>query len=269
LRPGEDGYLLTADGNIIHMVWTVTYRVTDAKRYYLNFYDDTDAVPEGGAKPTPGTLKKRGVEMLLESILANAVLREVATWTVEDVLVLSRPTGVADDADGKRESLTTAVRRQLVAMVEKMNIGIEVQQVSRLEVQPPVSTLHAFREVNAAGTDRQTEIDKAVAYERRVVPESEGRASKVLADARAYQTRIVESVKASSSYFEKVLEEYQKNPETMLMSLHADAVRDVLKRADVKYVIHSKSNGAQEVRLLLGPEPEKPGAAGAAAAAMK
>jgi len=42
LKPGEAGYLLTGDANIMHTVWSVVYRVTDAKTYYLGLYEDGD-----------------------------------------------------------------------------------------------------------------------------------------------------------------------------------------------------------------------------------
>jgi hypothetical protein len=40
--------------------------------------------------------------------------------------------------------------------------------------------------------------------------------------------------------------------------LYTDAVRDILNRVETKYVIHSKHDGRQEIRLQLGPEPQKP-----------
>lgn len=263
LRPGEDGYLLTGDANIMHMVWTLTYRVVDPKKYYLNFFEDP-ANADGSAKTAK---EARGVESLIESVLADAVLNEVGTWNVEDVFRRYGAAGaVAGDAPVKQESLSTFVRQRVIERLTKteLDVGIEVQQVSLVEVQPPVSTQQAFKEVFASATDYRAEIDRAVAYEKKVVTEAEGKASQTISEARAYQTRVVESVKASKGYFEKVLAEYEKNPKTMLVSLHADAMRDVLAKADSRYVVHSAPNGRQEVRLMLGPEPEKPRSAGPA-----
>jgi hypothetical protein len=44
----------------------------------------------------------------------------------------------------------------------------------------------------------------------------------------------------------------------MTYSLYTDTIRDVLNRAESKYVIHSRADGNAEIRLQLGPEPEKP-----------
>lgn len=254
LRPGQDGYLLTGDANIMHMAWTLTYRVTDAKRYYLGFAEDPKPQPNA-PKDAPKS-DRRGVETLIRSALEDAVIQEAGIRPVEDVF---RPGGTAAAVAAGREGLTDAVRARVVKTLEGLDVGIEVQQVSLVEVQPPVAVQLAFRDVLNAATDKDTDVRKALAYEKRVVTEAEGRASQVLSDARAYRTRVAESVKASAAYFETVRAEYEKNPDTMLVSLYADTMREILAKAETKYILHAAAPGAgQEVRLLLGPEPEKP-----------
>ena len=258
LRPGEDGYLLTGDANIMHMAWTLTYRIADPKAYYLNFYEDPGTLPDG--KPFP-MADRRGVETLIQSVLDDAVLGEVASWRVEDVLVSSRAAvpGAGDVAAARRgEALAAAVRARLAQRLSLLDLGIEVQQLSLVDTQPPAFTRAAFRQQIEAAQEFSSEMEKALAYQRRVVTEAEGDKSKILAEASAYKTRVVATVRASAAYFTKVLEEYQKNPKTMLVALHADTLRDVLKKAEARYVIHGRADGRQEIRLMLGPEPEKP-----------
>ena len=67
----------------------------------------------------------------------------------------------------------------------------------------------------------------------------------------------MESVRADSAYFKTVLEEYKKQPETMLTVLYTDALRTVLGRVDNKYVVHEKAGQGQEIRLQIGQVPEK------------
>ena len=255
LVPGYGGYLLTGDANIMHMEWIATYRISDAKRYYLHFFDDSEAVEaevqddgHGHAPPT----ERRGTEAIIESLLANAVLTEVATWPVDSVRVLAR--------DGvERLTLEKAVEARLRRELERLELGIELQQATPDRVQPPVATAAAFAEVASAAQDYGVEIGAAQAYENSVIPDAEGQASAILAEAAAYRTRVVESVKAEAGYFKTVLAEYQKNPRTMLVTLHADTIRDVLNRAEEKYIIHGKRDGGQEIRLLIGPEPKRAG----------
>ncbi len=251
LRPGQDGYLLTGDANIMHTVWTLTYRVRDARRYYLAFADN----PATATGPGGGPVAKEGVDFLIQCLLEDAAVAEVGAWPVEDVF---RPGAAKGGEAGARGvSLNNAVKERVIRALETLDVGIEVQQVSLVEVQPPASVQATFRNVLNAATDRQTEIDKARAYENKVITEAEGRKTKVLSDARAYQTRTVAGIRAAADYFETVLSEYEKNPDTMLVSLHADAVREALGRAEARYVTHVRDGGEQEVRLLLGPEPPR------------
>ena len=212
LRAGEDGYLLTGDANIMHMAWTLTYRIADPKAYYLNFYEDPETLPDG--KPFPAA-DRRGVEMLIQSALDDAVLGEVASWRVEDVLVSSRAAvpGLGDVAAARRgEALAAAVRARLGQRLSQLDLGIEVQQLSLVDTQPPAYTRAAFRQQIEAAQEFSSEMEKALAYQRRVVTEAEGNKSKIMAEASAYKTRVVATVRASASYFTKVLEEYRKNP---------------------------------------------------------
>lgn len=253
LRPGADGYLLTGDTNIMHTVWNLTYRVTDAERYYLAFYDDSHAVDAEVAKDKDEK-RKRGAEAVIRDVLANAVLSEIATWPVENVLTRMRETA---PGSGVFENLQEQVRKRVEDKIAAIDLGIQVQQVNLIELQPPLATLDAFRKVADAAQARREQIDKAKAYAEEVIPKAEGEAYRIVDEAKAYKTRVVASVEAESTYFKAVLEEYRKNPKTMLVALYSDAVRDVLRRVETKYIIHARDDGAQEIRLMIGPEPEK------------
>ena len=270
LGPGAGGYLLTGDANIMHMKWTITYRVRDAKRYYLHFFqsrengasqtigataaesDDHDHDHDEPAGPPgpPRPPQRRGAEGIIRSTLAEAVLTELANWSVEDVLVLSRK----DPDTGARLDLDSAVEQRLVHILEVLDLGIEVQQVSLSGSKPPEATIDAFTEVVKSAQEYRNQVEIAQAEENAVVLAARGEASDIKASAKAYQTQVVASVKAARDYFEEVLEQYRENPKTMLVALYTNAIRDVLSRVETKFVIHAKEDGPQEIRLLLGPE---------------
>ncbi len=252
LVPGQDGYLLTGDWNIMHTVWTLTYRVRDARRYYLDFYDDGEAVPGPDGNPPP----ERGHAAILRQVLANAALAELATWSVEDVLRSSRTSPTDPEV---KELLTDAVRRRVEQKLASLDMGIDVQLVNLVELQPPTATLAAFRKVGDAATEQRQLVEDAGKYAAQVVPEAEGEAYRILDEARAYRTRVVESIQAESAYFRTVLAEYRKNPETMLVALYTDTIRDVLKGVQAKYIVRAGEDRRSVLRLELGPEPIKLG----------
>jgi len=265
LRPGFDGYLLTGDANIMHMVWTLTYRVIDARKYYLEFFAD-DAVPQG-TTPAGQDGQPRGVLAVLESILAQSALAEVAIWPVEDVLVLARRESEAGPSG--RTNLIAAVRARVETALDGAGLGIEVQQVSLAEVQPPRATRQAFREVVDAAQDYRTQLEEARKYETSVITGAESQASTTLAEAREYRERVVRSVDADRKYFEDFLTEYRKNPQSVLVALYSDTLRDALDKVETKFIVPAVRGGEQEVRLMLSSEPQKPPAAGGDEAATR
>lgn len=254
LRPGVDGYLLSGDTNIIHAKWDVNFRVVNAEKYYLDFYDEEESdVVHNKGKAALGR-RNRGTEATIRNLLSNAVLAETATWSVEDLLATTRTL-----PDGQIESLKDRVEERLVKLLADVGLGVQVQSLNLVELQTPQATSEAFRRVNEASETGRAEMLKARTYAENVVLAAQGLAYRIVDEARSYRTSNVERVKADSSYFETVLVEYQRNPETMLTALYTDAVSEVLSKVKNKYVLHTLPGGYQELRLQIGAVPMKDG----------
>ncbi len=246
LRTGVDGYTLTGDTNIMHTQWEVTYRVADASAYYLKFFDDHETSPE--SKDT----RKRGAEQIINCLLTEAIILEFATWRGEELWSTTRLL-----PEGTVESIKDRVQERLAQLLAEVDLGVQVQSVNIIAISPPDAIRAAFESVNASQEDGQKEILNAKTYRDRVILEAEGRKYQIINEAKSYQTRVVETVKADSSYFETVLAEYNRNPDTMLTALYTDALREVLGNVPNKYILHRLPEGKQEIRLQLSPVPEK------------
>ncbi|NLZ63848.1 MAG: protease modulator HflK [Lentisphaerae bacterium] len=246
LRPGVDGYTITGDTNIMHAQWEVTYRVADASAYYLKFYDDHER--SAGSKNT----HKRGAEQIINCLLSEAVILEFATWKGEELWSTTRVL-----PDGTVENIKDRVQERLTQLLKEVGLGVQVQSVNIIAISPPDATRASFESVNASQEDGQKEILNAKTYRDKVILQAEGRKYQIINEAKSYQTRVVETVKADSSYFETVLAEYNRNPDTMLTALYTDALREVLGKVPNKYIVHRLPDGKQELRLQLSPVPEK------------
>jgi len=259
LVPGQGGYLLTQDANIMHAEWSVNYLVNDAQKYYLSFYHDPEV-----SKKERDIAKQRGMEALVRDLLCNAALTETSLWQAEDMYKRSRE---VIDANGEKstETLQANVERRLIALVAKLELGIEILQVNMLEPQPPLATLAAFQRVNQASTIRAELESNARSYEDTQLRIGEGRAREIEEEAIAYGTRVVESVRADRKYFEVMLEEFRKSPDTILTTLYAEKVGAVLQKVKAKYVIHTSPDGNMEIRISLGPQAVRPSTADAPA----
>jgi regulator of protease activity HflC (stomatin/prohibitin superfamily) len=147
-------------------------------------------------------------------------------------------------------------------MLEEVDLGVQIQSVNLVDLRQPIAVQDAFRKVNEAAEAGRAETLKARSYAESIELAAQGTAYRILDDARSYRTRIVETIKADSSYFQTVLAEYEKN-KTMLTTLYTDAIHTMLSKAQNKYIISGKPNVEQELRLRIGevPEEKKPVAA--------
>ena len=186
----------------------------------------------------------------MRNMLGNALLTTCATWTVEELRTKMRTIGE------ETQNIEDAVQLQLEKYLKDVDLGVEVQSV-KIAFQLPYATLQAFDGVFEASEMGNAEIQKARLDAATLLSNAEGMAAKIRNEAMAYKRNVVESVRADSTYFKTVLEEYKKQPETMLTVLYTDALRAVLGRVDNKYVVHETAGGAQEVRLQIGQVPEK------------
>ena len=259
LVPGQGGYLLTQDANIMHAEWSVNYLVNDAQKYYLSFYHDPEV-----SKKERDVAKQRGIEALVRDLLCNAALTETSLWRAEDMYKGSRSVTDANN-EQSTETLQANVEKRLIALVDKLELGIEILQVNMLKPQPPLATQAAFQRVLQAVTIGAELESNARSYEDTQLRVGEGRAREIEEDAIAYSTRVVESIRADRKYFEVMLEEFRKSPDTILTTLYAEKVGAVLQKVKAKYVIHASTDGNQEIRISLGPQAERVGTADAPA----
>ncbi len=217
--PGVAGYLVTGDYNIVHAKWSLHYRIVDPVLYYSRFRDP---------------------EMLIRNELDNAVLVAVAAANITTVLY--------HGAEQLRLAAQDRVRHRLA----QLDVGVTVSNVTYDARQPPHAVAAAFGLAAEAGQNRRQKVDEARGHGDRLLRLTRGECSATIAEAKGYKQRIIASTEADASYFLKVLDEYDRSPESMLMTLHADAVDEVLERVGRVFVIHSdKSGKGQEIRLLL------------------
>ena len=195
---------------------------------------------------------KRGTEAIIRNLLSNAVIREVGTWKIEDLLKTTRTL-----PDGKVENIKDKVQARLAVLLDEVGLGVQIQSVNLVDIRTSVAVQDAFRKVNEAAETGRAEMLKARSYAEGVELAAQGAAYRILDEARSYKTRVIETIKADSSYFETVLAEYNKNQETMLTTLYMDALRDVLAKTPNKYVIHKHDGVEQELRLRISQVPEE------------
>jgi membrane protease subunit HflK len=116
------------------------------------------------------------------------------------------------------------------------------------KVDPPGQVIDAFRDVQAAATDKERLQNEAVSYANRILPEARGDAERILQGARAYREQTVAEATGQTARFLKIYEEYKKAPEVTRTRMYLETMERVLGGSD-KIIIDTK-NGQRVVPYL-------------------
>jgi len=248
LVPGKDGYLLTGDANIIHVSGTMTYTITDPKKFYLRYYKPikklTDSTEQ---KKDPST-----VESTIENLLSEAIIMEASQTKIDDLRV-SRA--------NNRASLNSVIEQRMNNLIEDMQLGITIKNVNLNEFKPPTATIAAFDKINQAAQEKDTLKQKALTKAQQIRSNAQNAAKRIISDAKSYQYRVEKSIIAQRDYFNaiyaKCKDNTTNNPSIIISTLHIAKIQEALAKIKTKYYIHNNKTGKQEIRILIGEQPKK------------
>jgi membrane protease subunit HflK len=225
LNPIADGYVLTADDNIIHSRATLTYRITDPIRYVFSFVNASNTV---------------------QSLLDNALLHAAASFKVDDILTR--------DVAGFQEE----VRRRAMQLVDKQELGITVEQCAIASV-PPRQLKDAFASVLKAEVMRSKVLNEARSYENQVTNKAGADAESLINLAQSDRARLVSDVAAQAERFQEILPQYQRHPALFEQQRLTETLGKVLTNVlDKIFLAESADGKPRELRLLLNRELPKP-----------
>ena len=188
LNPAVDGYVITADRNIIHTRATVLYHIDDPRTAIFNFASGTNHV-----------FNLAGVSNAVQNAANNALILTAARFNVDDIL--TRDVAGFQDAVGQRVS----------ELVEREHLGVAIDQCGVVEQRAaPVEGRVC------AGHHRAPELRKTPQRRhRRAEPHFEPgrRAGHVHHQpAETARTHFVPRLASDAEVFTKLLPKYQSNP---------------------------------------------------------
>lgn len=278
LNPLRDGYSLTrndaqtglagTDYNIVHSKWTITYRIKSPVDFFESIYIRPRNPGEDFLDAAAETVKP-----MLNSLASNAIALTMVNYSI-------------DDAVRSRADIAVDVKNTLQRKLDEIGSGLEIDAVRADRIVWPRQVDEAFQASNRARQESEQMRIDASSYKDRVLtdtggPSAEavlrrlkeedlseeeqfalverlaGQAQTMIAEARAYRTRVVEEAKANAEYLQKLLPEYKKRPELVLQKIYQDAVQEVLAGADEKIFIQPAQGGkSREVRVLINRDPQ-------------
>ena len=213
--------MLTSEENIVHISFTVQYRIADLQKYLFDNVDPTN---------------------LLQQALESAVRQVVGENKLEQILTTNRAV------------ITQEVKKEMVALLKSYNSGIYVSDVIMQPAQAPDAVKSAFDDVIKAREDREREQNIAEAYANKVVPIAEGKAQRILDQANAYKQKVVLDAQGNIAEFEQLLPIYKTNPNIITNQMYFDTMTDVFKNNKVFLI---DGDGAKNIFYGLKNSDEK------------
>jgi membrane protease subunit HflK len=103
--------------------------------------------------------------------------------------------------------------------------------------------IDAFRDVQAAEQDRDTEEKRAEAYANQKLAGARGQVAQLLQEAEGYRAQVVNEAKGEAARFESVYGEYVLAPEVTRKRLYLETMERVLGDVD-KIIIDENVGGS-------------------------
>ena len=232
LNPAIDGYVITADRNIIHTRANVSYHIDDPRTAIFNFTSGTNHEFNIG-----------GISNAVQNAANNALIATAARFNVDDILTR--------DIAGFQD----AVRTRVTALVEQQRLGVVIDQCQVQSVAPR-QLKDVFAAVTTARQNRDKLINDALGEQNRILSHAGATASSITNSAEAARTRFVTAVESDAEAFTKLLPEYKKNPKLFAQLELAKTMPQVLTNVQDKIFLPQRADGkTRELRLMLNREP--------------
>lgn len=206
----EEKSMVTGDLNAAQVEWVVQYRIEDPKKYLFEVRD------------AKGTLRH----------LSESVMRwVVGDRTVDEVITI-----------GRREIALEAAAK-LQEAVASYDMGLVIDQVQLINVNPPQRVQASFNEVNQAQQQRESAINVANGQYNKEVPRARGEADRMISAAQGYAVKRVNEAEGDVTAFEALLIEYARAPEITRQRIYLETMSKVLPKVGRTVILDEHTTG--------------------------
>jgi len=231
LDPRMDGYVITADRNIVHVRVTVPYQITDPRTAIFYF-----------ASGTNHEFNLNGISNAVLNAANNAIISTAARFNVDDILI------------NERVKFQEAVQERITELAYAEQLGVEIKPVS-VDSAPPRQLKDIFAQVASARQNREKLIYEAQGEETRILSQAGARASSITNAAESASLRYVTAIQSDAQVFTNLLPRYVSNPALFSQLELTKAMSEVLANVGEKKYIHTHADGKPvELRLMLNNE---------------
>jgi modulator of FtsH protease HflK len=218
----DEARMLTGDNNVVMAAFSVQWTIKDARKYLFNVRNPDETVHDAA-------------ESVMRDVIGNNTLNAA----------------IADD----KTSIITANEDLLQELLDDYGTGIKIERVQMKAVTAPEEVKDAFDDVQAAGQDQETTINRAYAYSNEILPKARGEAEKLIQEAEAYRAEVVNRAEGAAARFISVYDEYKNAKDITKKRLYLETIEEIMKDMDKIILDNNASNGVVPYMAL--PELRK------------
>jgi membrane protease subunit HflK len=222
LNPATTSYALSADTNIVHVVASAKYHVTDPIAFHFDFVD---------------------APAFITNALNNALLVAASEFTVDDIL------------SSNRSAFSERVQQRVIELTDAQKLGVSVDLVAVEDCSPPLHLKTKFNEVIQAGVKRDNLLNQAQSYKTTNVLHAIGEATNRINLAQSARKRMVTMIEAETNAFLRLRGQYERNPELFKRIRQMAVLQNVYTNVEAKIMVPPNS---RELRFQLNREPQAP-----------
>jgi membrane protease subunit HflK len=209
-EPGEDGYCITGDQNIVLLATSLKYTVSDPVSYALYTANMEDTV--------------RGV--VSASLTSNA-----AAVGIDSLLT-----------DGK-DKFARDVLRDAQTSLDALDCGVKLTALDLTNVAPPTEVKVQFDAVTSANVSAKTKLAEAEQYKATLLPNAEKEKNALISQATVNQKKAVSEAELFLAEFYGLLAEYEKNPDIVTLRVYNEKLAEIYQKLGDKLIITLPEEG--------------------------
>jgi len=217
----EESVMLTGDLNIVDVEWIIQFRIGDPFKWLFGVHDR---------------------EKTIRDISQSVINELVGDRAIFDVI------------GSERANIEAQGQEAMNRLYDKYDLGIRVTTVKLQNIVPPAGPVKdAFEDVNKAIQDRSRLINEGQEAYNNSIPKAKGVAEQLIAEAQGYAVQRVNEAQGDVARFNRVLDEYNRNPGVTRTRLYYEMYENVFGDAKGVELIDKNLKNFIPFKPLGGP----------------
>ena len=197
----EDSMMITKDFNFVNIDFYLEYKVVNPETFLFNTAEPLET---------------------LRNLTKASIRSTISKYLVDEVMTTAK---------GKIQS---EVKDKLIAEMQKINLGIEVVNISIQDAEPPTAeVVQAFKAVETAKQGAETALNNANKYQSENLPSANADADKILKEAEAYKENRIAEAEGQVARFSETYKEYKKFPLITKKRMFYETLEEVLPNLNI------------------------------------